>query len=349
MLDVEHLVKRYSKGGPGVRGVSFTVAPGEFFTLLGPSGCGKTTTLRCIAGLETPDSGRIGIDGAPVFGSGPTVPVNRRDIAMVFQSYAIWPHMSVAQNVSFPLEAQNLRSAERTSRVDQALAMVGLEGLGGRPASLLSGGQQQRVALARAAVRGAKLLLLDEPLSNLDASLRERMRTELRDLQQRLGTTAVYVTHDQEEAMSLSDRVALMRDGEVVELATPQELYLRPTHAFTARFLGLAELLPCTVRGSEAGHLRVDTPLGPLLASGDPTGTLLLIRPEHVRLAMPPGTPNQLPGTITRAAFAGRHVDYTVEVAGHPIAVQAASDTLHAVGAAVTVTLPPGQCWLVRA
>ena len=349
MLEVEQLVKRYSKGGPGVRGVSFRVAQGEFFTLLGPSGCGKTTTLRCIAGLETPDGGRIAIGGAPVFGAGRTVPVNHRDIAMVFQSYAIWPHMSVAQNIAFPLEAQNLSRAERTSRVDQALAMVGLEGLGGRPASLLSGGQQQRVALARAAVRGAKLLLLDEPLSNLDASLRERMRAELRDLQQRLGTTAIYVTHDQEEAMSLSDRVALMRDGEVVELATPQDLYLRPTHAFTARFLGLAELLPCTVHGPEAGFVRVDTPLGPLLASGDPAGTLLLIRPEHVRLDAPPGAPNQVPGTITRTAFAGRHVDYTVDVAGHSIPMQAPSSTVHAVGAAVTVTLPPEQCWLVCA
>ncbi len=348
MLEVEQLVKRYGKGGAGVRGVSFRVAPGEFFTLLGPSGCGKTTTLRCIAGLETPDGGRIAIDGAPVFGAGRTVPVNRRDIAMVFQSYAIWPHMSVAQNIAFPLEAQNLPRAERARRVDQALAMVGLEGLGGRPASLLSGGQQQRVALARAAVRGAKLLLLDEPLSNLDASLRERMRAELRDLQQRLGTTAIYVTHDQEEAMSLSDRVALMRDGEVLELATPQDLYLRPTHAFTAGFLGLAELLPCTVRGPEGTFLRVDTSLGPLLASGDPAGTLLLIRPEHVRLDAPPGAPNQLHGTIARAAFAGRHVDYTVEVAGHPIPVQAASGRMHPVGTAVTLTLPPAQCWLMK-
>ncbi len=351
MLRVDGLAKCYAADGPGVHDVSFDVAPGEFFTLLGPSGCGKTTTLRCIAGLETPDRGSIAIAGQEVFGRTARVPVNDRDIAMVFQSYAIWPHMTVAQNVAFPLEAQGVARSERNRRVEQALAMVGLEGLGGRSASLLSGGQQQRVALARAAVRGAMLLLLDEPLSNLDASLRERMRGELRDLQQRLGTTAIYVTHDQEEAMSLSDRVALMQDGRIVELAAPATLYLRPRHPFTARFLGLAELLPCTLLGRQGDAANVDTALGPLVAHGLPDsldGRLsLLIRPEHIRFGEGAGA-NRLQGVVRRAAFAGPHLDYIVTVDGHDLPVQAPSGTMHAVGAQVSLTLPPEHCILVR-
>ena len=385
MLAVDHLVKRYAAQGPGVQGVSFHVTPGEFFTLLGPSGCGKTTTLRCIAGLETPDSGTITLAGQQVFGPRTHIPVQKRDIAMVFQSYAIWPHMTVAENIAFPLEAQRVARPERRRRVDQALVMVGLETLGGRSASLLSGGQQQRVALARAAVRGARLLLLDEPLSNLDASLRERMRVELRDLQQRLGTTAVYVTHDQEEAMSLSDRVALMRNGQIVELDTPETLYLRPRNPFTARFLGLAELLPCRDPHPQGPLVRVTTPLGPLLATPPqdlPAGPLhLLIRPEHIRVAASGANPktaasganpktaasganpktaasganpkigascaNTLQGTVRRAAFAGRHVDYSITVDGHDIPVQAPSGHLHRPGEPITITLPPEHCILL--
>jgi len=252
MLTLSELRMDYPLGYGTVaalQGISLEVAAGEFFTLLGPSGCGKTTVLRSIAGLETPTGGAIRIAGDTVFSAeqGINVPPNRRDISMVFQSYAIWPHMTVGANVAFPLEGTRLSRAERNAEVQRALDLVGLGGHAERPAPLLSGGQQQRVALARAFVKNAKLLLLDEPLSNLDAKLREQMRDELRDLQKRVGTTTVYVTHDQDEALAMSDRIAMMRDGRVVEIGSPEDLYLRPRKRFTAEFLGRTVKNPPTV------------------------------------------------------------------------------------------------------
>jgi len=340
-----------------VKGVSFEVEEGEFFTLLGPSGCGKTTTLRSIAGLETPTAGRITIDGAAVFDAadGTLVPPNRRDISMVFQSYAIWPHMSVLENVAFPLEAGRVPSAQRRQRAEAALAMVGLADYAGRPATQLSGGQQQRVALARAIVKDAKVLLLDEPLSNLDAKLREQMRAELRDLQHRLRTTTIYVTHDQEEALSLSDRIALMDGGRIVELSTPRELYLRPRHAFTARFLGQAELLDCSgVSGADAGFVWAQTGLGPLLAASRPDmprPRLMMIRPEHIEIAPSGGRPNCLRGSIASAVFSGKQVEYQVQVEGvdgPPLPVQSSSREMHDVGEGVVLYLPPERCVLLE-
>ena len=357
MLRVTGLEKRYAGSKAlAVRGVSFEVAQGEFFTLLGPSGCGKTTTLRSVAGLEVPDSGEILLDGRPVFSAARrlAVPVNRRDIAMVFQSYAIWPHMTVAGNVGFPLEAKRVRGAEARRQVDRALDMVGLSAFADRPASLLSGGQQQRVALARAVVKEAKLLLLDEPLSNLDSKLREQMRAELRELQQRIGTTAIYVTHDQEEAMSLSDRVALMQDGRVVELGTPQQLYLRPRSQFTARFLGLAELVPCRILDRQGDEARLDTPFGPLVSRAlpdAPDGALsLLLRPEHIEIADTalPGHGNVFRGTVRRAGFSGRHVDYQVQVGDRTIHVQASSAALRPVGSEVVLHIAPERCVVMQ-
>src|SRR5438552_9240906 len=217
---VSDLVKTFADRRDRVRavdGVSFQIEEGEFYTLLGPSGCGKTTTLRCIAGLERTDGGQIIVDGKIVSSHSPNVfvPPHKRDIVMVFQSYAIWPHMTVFENVAFPLRVskQRVPRSEITRRVEAALALVQLEGYGGRMATQLSGGQQQRLALARALVREPKLLLLDEPLSNLDAKLREHMRAELRDIQRRLGVTTIYVTHDQIEALSMSNRIALMEQG----------------------------------------------------------------------------------------------------------------------------------------
>jgi iron(III) transport system ATP-binding protein len=350
MLTVAGLHKSYDRARENafaVRDVALDVAEGEFFTLLGPSGCGKTTTLRGIAGLETPDAGEIAIAGTTVFSSSRRIalPVAKRDIAMVFQSYAIWPHMTVAENVRFPLDALGVVGADAARRVGRALEMVGLAAFRDRPAPLLSGGQQQRVALARAVVKEARLLLLDEPLSNLDARLREQMRVELRDLQRRVGTTAIYVTHDQEEAMALSDRVAVMNEGRVVECAAPRDLYMNPRTAFAARFVGQADLLPCAVVSRDGALTWLDTPLGRIASEGEPPGGALslLIRPEHIEFGGDGA--NVLNGIIRRVVFSGRLVEYVVEVApGSTLRVQGTSATLRAEGEPVRLRLPPERC-----
>jgi len=354
MLEVRGLWKAYDSrpGAFSVRDVSFAVAKGEFFTLLGPSGCGKTTTLRSIAGLETPDRGEIAIGGRTVFSSrsGVVLPVARRDIAMVFQSYAVWPHMTVAQNVAFPLDALGIRGPEAAARLDRALETVGLSAFRDRPAPMLSGGQQQRVALARAVAKQASVLLLDEPLSNLDARLREQMRVELRDLQQRLGTTAIYVTHDQEEAMALSDRVAVMDNGVIVECDTPENLYLRPRTAFAARFVGQADLLPATLAARDGARWWLDTPLGRIESRCTPDSPAaplhLLIRPEHIEFAEADAG-NVVAGRITRRVFSGRIVEYFVAVGGTVLRVQGTSRTLLPASGAVRLFLPPERCVVV--
>lgn len=362
IVEINDLRKTYA-GRSGVvdalKGVSLSLAPGEFFTLLGPSGCGKTTMLRCLAGLETPDGGSIRIDGDAVYSaeSRKVVPVNKRDISMVFQSYAIWPHMTVAENVGFPLLVNKVRSAERKERVEQTLALVGLAGYGSRPATDLSGGQQQRVAVARAIIKGARVLLLDEPLSNLDAMLRIQMRHELRELQQRIGTTTVYVTHDQEEALSLSDRIALMREGNVIEVGPPSRLYMKPQHPFTAEFIGQADLWPCTFRRREAGLTFVDTFLGVLAAGHAPEllsdDARAYVRPEHIVLrradAPPPeeGLANRFEGTVEHVSFVGRVVEYDVKVHGHVVRAHSMSLESMREGDRVQVWLPPEKCVVV--
>jgi iron(III) transport system ATP-binding protein len=358
MLKVEKLLKRYDRANVdafAVRDVSFDVAQGEFFTLLGPSGCGKTTTLRSVAGLEMPDEGEIEIAGKLVYSSrrGLAIPVAKRDIAMVFQSYAIWPHMSVGENVAFPLEAMGVRSADVKTRVERALEMVGLGEFRDRPAPMLSGGQQQRVALARAIVKEARILLLDEPLSNLDAKLRDQMRLELRDLQRRIGTTAIYVTHDQDEAMSLSDRVAVMSNGRIVELASPLELYLRPQSHFAARFVGQADLLDCRLIRRDGDAAEIETPLGMLRSETLPTdssGPLsLLVRPEHIEVhAGTQSGPNMVSGVIERLVFSGRIVEYFTRIGEHLVRVQGTSRAMFDAGSAVTLHLPPDRCVVVR-
>jgi iron(III) transport system ATP-binding protein len=358
MLEVRDLRKTYATRNasrPAVDGVSFTVRAGEFFTLLGPSGCGKTTTLRCVAGLETPQGGAILIDGQEVYSSASRalVPTNRRDISMVFQSYAVWPHMTVAGNVAFPLEAMNVPRAEARKRVMEALDVVGLADFADRPATQLSGGQQQRVAFARAIVKNAKILLLDEPLSNLDAQLREQMRAELHALHKRLGTTTLYVTHDQDEALRLSDRVALLRDGVIIELDTPHALYLSPEKEFTARFIGQGNIWDCTIRERRDGGVVVDSKVGPVTAkAGALTGeaSRLMVRPEHITLQPPRDSlgANEYRGRIVASAFSGRTLDYTVEVNGMELRVQSASVELREAGETVTVVLPPERCVLLR-
>lgn len=302
--------------------VSFEVPEGRFFTLLGPSGCGKTTTLRCIAGLERSDGGDIDLGGAVLSSSrrGVFVPPNQRDIGMVFQSYAIWPHMTVYENVAFPLRAARARRSESEvrRRVGQALATVRLEGLEQRPATNLSGGQQQRLALARALVREPRLLLLDEPLSNLDAKLREQMRLELRNLHRQLRITTVYVTHDQVEALAMSNIVAVMHEGQIRQIGPPREIYERPANRFVADFIGSTNLLPGRVVAGVGAPRRVQTASGPVacvIPDDAPVGSdvVVSIRPEDVAVTEG-GEGEGWEATVTQAVFLGECVDCRLAV-----------------------------------
>lgn len=321
MLTVKNLRKVFSTDTGQVRaidGVSYEIKQGEFYTLLGPSGCGKTTTLQCIAGLETPDEGAIIMDNQPVFSSDQNVivPAHRRDIGMVFQSYAIWPHMTVFDNVAFPLLYGRQRVAKSlvSERVTKALGLVQLGELANRPSPFLSGGQQQRVALARAIVQEPKLLLLDEPLSNLDAKLREEMRFEIRDLVSRLKITTLYVTHDQLEALSMSDRIAVMQGGRIVQEGTPREIFLAPKDRFVADFLGKSNFLKgqvidltnastFAVIETKVGHIQCA--LKQPITVGDTV--LLAVRPSGIHVARTPfnQTANIIVGTIQTVNFIG--------------------------------------------
>ncbi|MFC7397865.1 ABC transporter ATP-binding protein [Chelatococcus sp. GCM10030263] len=326
LLEVAGLSKIYANTGDGpaggLRSADFALPRGTFFTLLGPSGCGKTTTLRCIAGLEQPDQGLIRIGEDVMFSSqsNVAVPLNRRNIGMVFQSYAIWPHMTVFENVAFPLRVAKDRSygkAEIERMVGEALETVSLGGFGSRSVTRLSGGQQQRVALARAIVRKPRLLLLDEPLSNLDASLREEMRNELRRLQQQIGVTTVYVTHDQHEALEMSDRIAVMNQGRVVQIGAPRDIYFDPANTFVARFVGTTNWLEGTIEPSDANAPRVRLADGSVIAcrANDEVRpgerVSVSIRPESIRLgAAATGDQNRLQGAIVFSSFVGNMTRY---------------------------------------
>lgn len=263
-----------------LHGVDLAIEPGEFVSLLGPSGCGKTTALRVLAGLERADGGTVRIGGADVSG----VPTNRRDLGMVFQAYSLFPHLDVAANTAFGLRMRKVAKVEASERVRDALALVGLAHLAERYPHELSGGQQQRVALARALVTEPRVLLLDEPLSALDAKVRVQLRDEIRRIQLRLGITTVFVTHDQEEALAVSDRIAVMAAGRIDQLGTPEELYLRPATAHVAEFVGLSSVLPATVVGGAASVLGVVLPM----IGATPDGPAeVFVRPENVRLGGP--------------------------------------------------------------
>jgi iron(III) transport system ATP-binding protein len=334
VISVSGLVKRFEGRDfrkTAVQGLDFDVPEGKLFTLLGPSGCGKTTTLRMIAGLERPTEGVIRIDGRPVYdgAAGVYLPANKRPIGMVFQSYAIWPHMSVLQNVAFPLTVgENRPSREQVRfRALRTLDLVGLADLADRPATTLSGGQQQRVALARALVREPKVLLLDEPLSNLDAQLRERMRGEIRAVQQALGITAVYVTHDQNEALAISDLILLMDGGVLVETGVPQQIYRRPRAEFTANFIGVANALDGTVRGSDASGLVMQTPQGLIRAEAQPElrigdAVRVFVRPENIELSRSRHGEEDWAGTVRYSIYQGDCWDYTVDVNGADVRVR---------------------------
>ncbi len=356
MLKVEGLWKSYPVDGgnvPAVRGVGFTVETGEFFTLLGPSGCGKSTTLRCIAGLEVPDTAEITSGETVLFSSRQrtSVPIHKRNIGMVFQSYAIWPHMSVYDNVDFPVKIKGVPN--RREKVMRALDLVGLDQLEDRPATDLSGGQQQRVAVARAIVMDVDLLLFDEPLSNLDSKLRLQMRFELRQLQQQLGITSIYVTHDQEEAMVLSDRVAVMDDGNIVEIGKSQDIYLAPRKLFTAKFVGQSNLLPGEVVSADGATATVKTAIGEIatgaLDQSAPSDGFLMIRPEHIPMSwvkedLPSSGVNVFEGTIVSETFTGKLVDYRIRVGELSFEVQTPLHSALQTENRVFIHLPPERC-----
>jgi iron(III) transport system ATP-binding protein len=307
-LRVRDLVVSYGSVR-AVDGVSFTVAEGEFVSLLGPSGCGKTTTLRCIAGLESATAGEIRIGGDVVVADGRETPPEKRGVNMVFQSYAIWPHMTVLNNVAYGLRSQRMGRDEIRRRAADALQMVGLAGLEGRFGTELSGGPQQRVAVARAVVTAPRLLLFDEPLSNLDAGLRERMRLELVQLQRRLGRTSLYVTHDQSEAMVMSDRIILMNHGRIVQESTPRELYERPASRFAAAFIGSANLLEARVIEDHGdGRLTLaigDTRLRAFGAAPVGTKVTVCIRPENIEIAGGADGENMFTARVERISYLG--------------------------------------------
>jgi iron(III) transport system ATP-binding protein len=329
MLQVGELTKVFAAGREQVRAldqVSLSIGQGQLYSLLGPSGCGKSTLLRCVAGLEAPTSGEIRIGSELIYSSrsGTSVPVYRRDIGMVFQSYAIWPHMDVFHNVAFPLMYGDRRFGrdEVERRVHRALDMVRLNEKRDRMAPLLSGGQQQRVALARALVYEPKLLLLDEPLSNLDAQLRTDMRKEIRDLVRQSGITTLFVTHDQAEALSISDRVAVLKDGCLVQEGTPMDLYAAPRTAFIAKFVGNANVVDGRLRRRDGAGWVVETATGdlrgtPVMDMTDGAEVSIAIRPEAVHLDAPDAARmNLLEGAVIGSSFTGESTEFQFRAGG---------------------------------
>ena len=330
MIRLESVTKRF---GPivAVDGARLEVERGEIVALLGPSGCGKTTLLRTIAGFEQPDAGSIEIDGRRVAGGGLRVPPEAREVGMVFQDYALFPHLTVAANVGF-----GLRRAERGQRVPALLAVVDLCGLGERYPHELSGGQQQRVALARALAPAPRVILLDEPWSNVDPQLRTELRNEVASILRPLGVTVLLVTHDREEALSIADRIALMRDGSIVQVGTPEELYFTPADRWCAEFLGAGNVLPGEVDGAA-----VRTPLGvvPAFGAHASSGVDVLVRPELVELAPDPAGA----GRVVGREFRGHDVFYRVAVDGIEVVSQRPSNEVVALGERVSIRLHAGR------
>lgn len=360
MFVIENLHKTFQAAGQTVNaidGVSLDVETGKLLTLLGPSGCGKTTTLRCLAGLERPDRGRIAIDGRVVFDAdkGIFVPPSERSLGMVFQSYAIWPHMTVFENVAFPLRVARDRkysAAEIEHEVGRVLEMVQLSGYERRASTRLSGGQQQRLAFARGLVRQPNLLLLDEPLSNLDAKLREQMRVELKRLQRTLGVTTVYVTHDQSEALALSDEIAVFSAGRIIQRGSPQQVYRRPASQFVADFVGSANFFHGTIAAATAEGATVETPHGTMRCSfaeevRSGQAVVVTARPEDLTISdtHPGDGLNVFAGKIAHRVFLGEVIDYFVDLGeGLEIRVRAAPHVDLAIGHAVHVGIRPHQC-----
>jgi iron(III) transport system ATP-binding protein len=355
-LDVTDLRKQFSIGRPAIDGVSFAVPAGEIVVLLGPSGCGKTTTLRCVAGLEHPTAGEISIAGRVVSSPahGILLPPRLRDIGMVFQSYAVWPHMTVRQNVIYPLKHRKIGRADATRKVNEVLELVGLSEYADRPVVALSGGQMQRVALARSIVYRPQLLLLDEPLSNLDAKLRLRLRDDLRVILKQTGMTALYVTHDQAEAVVLGDRIGVMRDGKLLQMGTPDEIYNRPADLFVANFTGATNEITATLierNGSFGvadigGGQRIEV----LLLHGITAGEKIRIalRPENIALGQKNGS-NGFSARVLDRRYQGTQTIYDIDLSGHRLeALELGTAARHQVGADTPVTLPRDALWAYR-
>jgi iron(III) transport system ATP-binding protein len=357
-IEVRDLVVQYGNV-VAVRGVSFSVSAGEHLTLLGPSGCGKTTTLRAIAGLEKPAGGEIRIDSAVVYDgrSGAQVPPERRGLSMVFQSYAIWPHMSVFDNVAYGLRVRREPQGEIARKVGEALELVQMGGLAKRSAAKLSGGQQQRVALARAFVFSPSVLLFDEPLSNLDAKLRAEMRIELKELQRRLGITSVYVTHDLEEALAISDRIIVMRDGVIEQIGTPAEIYDLPRNAFVADFVGSANLIRGRRRPELDGDgiVVLETSGGALVhgvAHGRGAGgeAVFSARTVHLQLSRerPAAPRNVWPARVRSRVFQGDFTQYHLDWDGRRLVLRCVTAEPVAEGTEVFLSLDPRHCVLLE-
>jgi iron(III) transport system ATP-binding protein len=356
-LEVTDLRKQFAIGRPAIDGVSFSVPAGEIVVLLGPSGCGKTTTLRCVAGLEHPTGGEIAIGGKVVSSParGILVPPRSRDLGMVFQSYAVWPHMTVRQNVIYPLKHRKIARGEADRKVDEALELVGLSEYADRPVVSLSGGQMQRVALARSIVYRPQLLLLDEPLSNLDAKLRLRLRDDLRVILKQTGITALYVTHDQAEAVVLGDRIGVMRDGKLLQIGTPDEIYNRPADLFVANFTGATNELPGTLVARNGGFGTVDfgdgrraeaALLQQQLAPGDKVR--IALRPENIAIGRRDDT-NAFTASVVDRRYQGTQTIYDIELFGHRLeALELGTAARHAIGAETPVCLPKEACWAFR-
>ena len=356
-IEIQNLFKRF-KNVVAVNHVQLEVNKGEMLTLLGPSGCGKTTTLRCIAGLEKPEEGDIVIDGKPMLSEGFIHP-SKRGIGMVFQNYAVWPHMKVFNNIVYGLKLQKISKKSIQEKAQQVLALVGLNGLEDRYPAQLSGGQQQRVALARALVTNPKVLLLDEPLSNLDAKLREKMRFEIKSLVRRMGITSVYVTHDQAEAMVISDRIAVMDSGNLVQIGTAQEIYKKPANRFVADFIGTMNFMSGevveTIQDTNTVYVRTEFSEKILCKTSDTTATTpgkkvyASIRPEDVEIFTEPpqGSENLFKCTITHKAYLGNFLYLFVSVDGTMIRVQVSHYLPQEEGQELYLFLNPEKCMVL--
>ncbi|MEV4114532.1 ABC transporter ATP-binding protein [Nonomuraea sp. NPDC049695] len=349
-VKVANLSKQFGENAV-LHDITFTIADGEFFTLLGPSGCGKSTTLACIAGLERPTGGSIAVGSTTFVGSGTFVPPEGRNLGMVFQSYALWPHMTVAQNLAMPLKIRRVDRREQDELITEALGKVGLAELKDRYPHQLSGGQQQRVALARALVYSPSVLLLDEPLSNLDAQLREQARAWLKRLQTELGITTVYVTHDQEEALALSDRIAVMSKGDMVQIGTPKDIYETPATAEVAAFVGRCNFLTGTMTGPS--EVRLDctgqTITVPDAASRRLSGrrVTVAVRPERLEILPPgrtaPADVNVLTAEVLTSSYVGSRYEYDLRLGDHVIQ---AETTRPGLTGEVTIIVEPAACLL---
>ena len=349
-LSIQRLVKSFGTVRV-LRDFSLDIREGEFVSLLGPSGCGKTTTLRCVAGFEYPDEGRILFDDTDMTFRAP----ERRDVGMVFQSYALFPHLTVRENLAFGLEMRKVAPDEMARRIGAVLEMVHLAGMEQRFPRELSGGQQQRVALARALVIEPSVLLLDEPLANLDAGLRGDMRYFIRALQKRVGITSIYVTHDQSEAIVMSDRIVVMFDGRIAQVGTPREIHDRPVSRQVAEFVGRSNFIDCTVAAGARGDVRrVSTALGPLLASA-PDGLArgaaasLMVRPESVILGRGEPGWNRLEATVADSTYLGDAIHLDVRLAdGRSIRIDTRPDCRAAPGETVEISFSPESAWLLE-